>query len=396
MFKLIFSVAAVTALAQLLQLISQPLLTHLYTKESFGYFSIAVSVVTFSALLCNFQFNNLILVSKENTNKLFTSGFYFSIFMEIIVFTGLFVLFYFFFQGYRKILLFLIIFYLFFYCFNILFRAVMLKEGKNSLYSFGILLRSLVVVLFQVLFSFSYEKFGLILGVVVGEFILTIFGLFYGKELIRFSALKLKDILMSIYIEREFLLIGTIQEITSTAMFLAPLVLIVYKYSYAVGGEFSLVHKLAWGPAFLLAQVVSPILLQYVVKDGFKEKFLFNQYYSVAFFCITAIIAYYGCEVVFKLFIDNNWYNSIWMSKYIVIWVLSFIMALPYRILIRSERKQIIQFFIDLCILLFFMSILIVEYSFQQYILLLTILGVLGNFIIMFFGSSLAKERGWM
>jgi O-antigen/teichoic acid export membrane protein len=86
MFKLIFSVAAVTVLAQLLQLASQPLLTYLYTKESFGYLSVVMSIVAFAALICNFQFNNLILISKENTNKLFRSGLFFSALFELMVF----------------------------------------------------------------------------------------------------------------------------------------------------------------------------------------------------------------------------------------------------------------------------------------------------------------------
>lgn len=396
MFKLIFSVAAVTTLAQLLQLISQPLLTHLYTKESFGYLSVVISIVTFSALICNFQFNNLILISKEDTNKLFTSGFYFSIFMEAIVFLLLFVFSYCFFEENRNELLLLTIFYLLFYCFNVLFRAVMLKEGKNNIYSFGILLRSIAVVFSQILLSFYYKAFGLILGIVVGEFALIIFGFFYGREFVSFWGFKLKEILESIYLERKFLLVGTIQELTSTSMFLAPLVLIIYKYSYAIGGEFSVIHKLAWGPAFLLAQVVSPILLQYVTKDNFKDKFLFNKKYSVMFFCTAAIVAYYSCEIIFKFIIKNDWYNAIWMSKYIVIWVLSFIMALPYRVLMRAEKKQVTQFFIDLLILLVFLSILIAEYSFQQYTLLLVFFGVLGNFVIMLFGCDLAKKRGWV
>ena len=114
------------------------------------------------------------------------------------------------------------------------------------------------------------------------------------------------------------------------------------------------------------------------------------------FFCTAAIVAYYSCEIIFKFIIKNDWYNAIWMSKYIVIWVLSFIMALPYRVLMRAEKKQVTQFFIDLLILLVFLSILIAEYSFQQYTLLLVFFGVLGNFVIMLFGCDLAKKRGWV
>lgn len=396
MFKLIFSVAAVTALAQLLQLISQPLLTHLYTKESFGYLSVVLSVVTFSALICNFQFNNLILISKENTNKLFNSGLFFSVLMELIVFFTLFVFSYYFFEEFRGVLLLSTIIYLLFYCFNVLFRAVMLKEGRNSIYSYGILLRSFFVVIGQIGFSFFFKAFGLILGMILGEFVLIIFGLFYGKGLISFGNIKLTEILKPIFLEKKFLLTGTIQELASTSMFLAPLMLIIYKFSYAIGGEFSVVHKLAWGPAFLLAQVVSPVLLQHVAKDDFKDKFLFNKNNSMLFFCITATVAFLSSEFVFKLILKDDWYNAIWMSKYVVVWVLSFIMALPYRVLLRAEKKQIIQFFVDLIILLFYLSILLVEYSFQQYIILLVFFGIVGNFIIMLSASKLVQGKGWL
>lgn len=396
MFKLIFSVAVVTALAQVVQLVSQPLLTYLYTKESFGYLSIVTSIVTFSALICNFQFNNLILISKENTNKLFISGFFLSIFMEIIVFGFIFIFSYYIFENDRGVLLLLTLFYLLFYCFNVLFRAVMLKKEKNKIYSFGILIRSLVVVLSQIFLSLFYKSFGLIVGIIIGELVLFLYGFIYGKGVVKFNDLSLKALLEPICSEIKFLFTGTLQELTSTSMFLAPLLLIVYKYSYEIGGEFSVVHKLAWGPAFLLAQVVSPILLQYVSRENFKDKYLFDIKKSILFFCLTAIISFSSVSFIFGLLLKNDWYNAVWMSKYIVVWVLSFIMALPYRILIKVEKKQYIQFFVDFFILLFFLSILVMDYSFNQYVMLLTTFGVLGNFLIMLIGYGFAKKRGWM
>lgn len=393
MFKLIFSVAAVTALAQLLQLASQPLLTYLYTKESFGYLSVVMSIVAFAALICNFQFNNLILISKENTNKLFRSGLFFSALFELIVFLILFLFSFYIFSENRFTLYLLTIFYLSFYCFNVLFRAAMLKEGRNKIYSFGILIRSLVVVLGQVFFSFFYETFGLIMGMVVGEFILILYGLYYGNGLISFKGFEFKEILAPLVSERKFLIIGTIQELTSTSMFLAPLLLIIYKYSYELGGEFSVVHKLAWGPAFLLAQVVSPILLQYISKDIVEHKFLFDPIKTISSLTVISITAFLSCEFLFGLLLKNDWYNAIWMSKYIVVWSLSFIFSLPYRVLLRAKRKQVIQFIVDFLILLLFLSILFFNYAFKEYVILLVLSGVVGNIIIIFSTYFLLGKR---
>lgn len=395
MFKLIFSVAAVTALAQVLQLISQPLLTYLYTKESFGYLSVVASIVTFSALICNFQFNNLILISKEDTNYLFSSGLFFSIFMEGVVFLFLLIFSYLFFDNNENILVILTILYLLFYCFNVLFRAVMLRKNKNRVYSFGILFRSLVVVFSQVILFFYYKEFGLILGIIIGEFALIIFGFFNAKELVTIGNFSIKEIIKPIITEKKFLLIGTVQELTSTSMFLAPLLLIIYKYSYEVGGEFSVIHKLAWGPAFLLAQVVSPILLQHLSREDFHDKFLFNKKKSILFFIVTSLVAYYSCEIIFRIIIKDDWYHAIWMSKYIVIWALSFIMSLPYRVLLRAERKQKIQFFIDIIVLSLFLSVLIFPISFYTYIYILLFGGVVGNFMIIFATKHILKKRGW-
>lgn len=395
MFKLIFSVAAVTALAQVLQLISQPLLTYLYTKENFGYLSIVASIVTFSALICNFQFNNLILISKEDTNHLFSSGLYFSIFMEGVVFLFLLIFSYLFFDNNENILVILTILYLLFYCFNVLFRAVMLRKNKNRVYSFGILFRSLVVVFSQVILYFYYKEFGLILGIVVGEFSLIIFGFFNAKELVTISNFSIKEIIKPLIMEKKFLLIGTVQELTSTSMFLAPLLLIIYKYSYEVGGEFSVIHKLAWGPAFLLAQVVSPILLQHLSRENFHDKFLFNKKKSILFFIVTSLVAYYSCESIFRIIIKDDWYDAIWMSKYIVIWVLSFIISLPHRVLLRAERKQKIQFFIDVVVLFLFLSVLVFPISFYTYIYILVLGGMVGNFMIIFSTKQILEKRGW-
>ncbi|MCH7312344.1 oligosaccharide flippase family protein [Acinetobacter sp. ANC 4805] len=394
MFKLIFSVAAVTALAQLLQLISQPLLTYLYAKESFGYLSIIVSIITFISLICNFQFNNLILISKDNINRIFNTGLVSSFILEFFCFLFLIFFSYFIFQDKRVELLILTILYVVFYCFNVLFRAVLLRQGKNKLYSVGILIRSIVVVVSQILLSYYNKSLGLVLGVVVSEFVLVLFSVVFCRNNIGFY-LNLKDSISVFWENKKFLITGTIQELISTSMFISPLLLITYKFSYSVGGEFSVVHKLVWGPAFLLTQVVSPIFLQYVARDDFKEIYFFNIKNSIVFFCITASIAFYSTGFVFEFILKSDWYDAVWMSKYIVIWVLSFIMALPYRVLLRAEKKQIFQLPIDLLLLIVFMSIFIFDYSFYTYIYILTIFGTLGNFLIMFASGKIIRDRGW-
>lgn len=394
MFKLIFSVAAVTALAQLLQLISQPLLTYLYTKESFGYLSIIVSIITFISLICNFQFNNLILINKDNINRIFNTGLICSFILELFCFLFLVCFSYFIFQDNRGELLILTMLYVVFYCFNVLFRAVLLREGKNKLYSVGILIRSIVVVVSQILLSYYNKSLGLVLGVVVSEFVLVLFSVAFCGNNVGFY-LNLKDSI-SVFLEnKKFLITGTIQELISTSMFISPLLLITYKFSYSVGGEFSVIHKLVWGPAFLLTQVVSPILLQYVARDDFKEIYFFNIKRSMFFFCVTAFLAFYSTGFIFNLILKSDWHNAVWMSKYIVIWVLSFIMALPYRVLLRAEKKQIFQLPIDLLLLIVFMSIFIFDYSFYTYIYILTIFGTLGNFLIMFASGKIVRDRGW-
>lgn len=395
MFKLIFSVAAVTALAQVLQLVSQPLLTYLYTKESFGYLSLVVSIITFVSFICNFQFNNLILMSKKDTSTIFSTGVVCSFILEFLCFIFLLIFSYFIFQENRGILLILTMLYIVFYCFNVLFRAVLLKNNKNKIYSFGILIRSVAVVGGQILLSYYSKSLGLVLGVVLSEFVLVLYGFIFYKNNIEFN-LSIKDYIATFVENRKFLIIGTIQELVSTSMFISPLLLITYKFSYSIGGEFSVVHKLVWGPAFLLTQVVSPILLQYVSREDFKDIYLFNIKKSILFFCLTATFSFFSASFIFELLLKSDWYDAIWMSKYIVIWVISFIMSLPYRVLLRAEKKQIFQLPIDLGLLLIFMTVFIFDYSFYSYIYILTIFGTLGNFLIMFASIRLIRNKGWL
>lgn len=396
MFKLIFSLAAVTTLAQVLQLISQPLLTHLYTKESFGYLSIVVSIVSFGSIVCNFQFNNLALIEKKNVDNIFVSGLFFSLILELIFFLLLVLFSYHIFKENLFYFIFFTMLYLVFYCFNALFRAVLLKKQKNKLYSWGILIRSFVVIISQILFSFYYNYFGLIIGVVIGEFLLMILGLLLAKNIVKIRSLEIKKIAAPFLRNKKFLIIGTIQELFSTSMFIAPLLLITYNFSYAIGGEFSVVHKLSWGPAFLLTQVVSPVLLQFISNKDFKDTFLYDYKKSVLFFIFFSILIYFTSEYVFKIFLEDDWYEAIWMSKYILIWVVSFVMALPYRVLLRAEGKQIIQLYVDIFILLVFLSIFIFHFSFHNYIYLIFIFGVIGNFLIMFAANKSVRNRGWV
>lgn len=395
MFKLIFSVAAVTALAQLLQLLSQPLLTYLYTKESFGYLSLVVSTITFISLVCNFQFHNLILINKNNTSNIFSAGVITSFVLELFSFIFLFIISYWIFEENRFSLVLLSMLYIVFYCFNVVFRSVLLKNNENKIYSYGILIRSIFLVLAQIFFSYYNKSLGLILGVVFSEFVLVLYGFLFFKRNVVFD-FNIKKTIQTFVENKKFLITGTIQELVSTTMFISPLLFITYKFSYSIGGEFSVVHKLIWGPALLLTQVVSPILLQYVSKENFKDIYLFNIKTSILFFLLTSGVAFFTTSFIFDLILKDDWYNAVWMSKYIVIWVISFIMSLPYRVLLRAEKKQLYQLPIDFFVLFIFLSVFIFDYSFFSYIYVLATFGTVGNFLIMFAASKLVRSRGWL
>lgn len=388
MFKLIITIFSVTALAQLLQLSVQPMLTFLYSKDTFGHYSVFFSLFTFLSVICLFQYNNLVLIVKEKQIEVLNSGIFFVVLLDFFVILSFIVLYvidvYKDFNVFNYISLFLLIL---FYSISSIFRAHLIRANKNKVYSYSILIRSFSIALLQITFGFIGNEGGLIYGVVLGELISL---LYIFSKLDKHVLLKNNtNLALKIFMEnKHFLIWTTLQEIVAVFSFIMPVFLVNKIYGFSLGGEFSLAHKLVWSPAFLISQALSPVILKSISEESKDYLIFFDKKIIFLFLFLFLPVAYYSIDYALPLIINDEWKNTVWISQLLLFWVSFFIISIPSRLYLRATNRQKLQLILDVLIILIFSIIFFSKFDLNTTLKMLVFFGAMLNLILFIIGRS--------
>lgn len=386
MFKLIIMIFSVTALAQLLQLGIQPLLTFLYSKEVFGHYSVFFSLFTFLSVVCLFQYNNLVLIGKNNLSEVLNSGKFFIILLDFIVilsFLALYITDIYVNIGITDYInLFILIFL---YSLSSIFRSSLIKLNKNKEYSFSILLKSFFISVSQVFFGVFDIKSGLIYGVILGELISLIYIILKSPSHSLFS-INVKSAVATFIENKQFLVWTTLQEIVAVFAFVMPIFIINKNYGFALGGEFALAHKLIWSPAFLISQALSPVILKKISEESKDYMVFFDKRAIFIFLFLICPIAYYILGYLLPLILNNEWENVVWIAQLLLFWVSLFVISIPSRLYLRATNRQAIQLILDLSTILIFFIVFQVKLDISITIKILVFSGAVLNLALLIVG----------
>ena len=152
--------------------------------------------------------------------------------------------------------------------------------------------------------------------------------------------------LKQVYEFKNFIKYSTLESLLNNLGVHAPVFIIAFLFSEAEAGIFAYCSRLMNYPASLLVSVVNkPVLNEYVIIYNDKKDELFNQiekYYKIYFYLVNSLVLVipYIFSLIFTLIANDQWQESIVISKLLSPWITGLLIATPFTPLFLVLRKQ--------------------------------------------------------
>lgn len=283
-FKKIFNLTVYLSIAQMILVITMPLVTRLYSPHAFAYFGYSVTLVTIFLPLTSLQYEYAIPLVKINLIKHLIIKLCIYLVMGITIFLSILCLSLIYYTHYHISII------LFFFTFSILllqgflqvYSMWLITEGKANQVAYGKLLQNIIMIFTQIILALFYscESYELLLGLIAGLLI----NLIYYKGMLLHDLVRVK-----LTKRRLFFLLKKNYQLplyTSWAMFiessstLMPILFIGFLYGAKYSGLYFLVYRVFNAPIALLNNAISKILLKELgdrIKDNLTIATLFNK-----------------------------------------------------------------------------------------------------------------------
>ena len=329
-------------LAQLISVLSIPVLTRLYSESEFGLYSIFLSCCGVLSTLMVLRLDIAIL----NVNSLIwqqralksilkigmTTCFVFS-FLIVIFYTELKVLLKLPFELLVLTPIAALCLSLFNFYINI-FIKINDYSGVNKTRIF----RTVKLNIIQI--SSAQLAYGLIIGELVSRFI---------AILIMRRRLQIKTLLQNVHVNmfrfvlffKKYMTYSLLSGVLSTFTMQLPTFFLTFKYGLASAGAYLIAIRLASLPSVFLGQTMSQLLTaridQIKVRNSFLYKILFiNSIASIVIFLLAFLIVKFGGHVI----LGEAWESSLLFFYILIPLYLSQLIVQPFNNLLNNQNKQ--------------------------------------------------------
>ncbi len=358
-----------TILAQLLSILLQPLIRRLYSAESFGIFSVYLSLIGMITVVSSLRFDDAIVIpksDKESVNLIGLSlffNFFINLFLFVVVmmFRGKLILFLNLPSDFPVAVLYIIpvgaFFVNTFQCFNLW----LIRKRKFFPVSANKIVRRGSEGLSQVGFAFTRINNGLIFSDLIGQVANVSVAIFQAVR--NGLSFKLISITKLKYVFRkysDFPKYNLIPAFMSACSYFIPPILINKFFSSEAAGFFDLSKLLLSIPLALIASSLSSVLLQKISEKFQKGESFLNDLKPIMMVVVSIslleiIIIFFFGEYIFRFIFGDAWITSGTISR-IMVWsfALNFIVTSFSSIFVTMRRIKtysIWQFFYFLAIL---------------------------------------------
>ena len=392
-----------TIIAQLISILLQPILRRLFTPESFGIYSVYLSLIGMILILCSLRYDDTIVLpksDKESTNLLGLAlmiNFFFNLFILILVlilgnriisFLNLP-------SNFPKSILYIIPGGAFLLGTYSSVNSWLIRKKRYYSISINKLVRrsseGAAQISFAILKSFNGLIYSDIIGQVANVTTVAIQAKRYGLNFKLISNIKLKYVFRKY---SEFPKYNLIPAFMSSCSYLLPPIFINKFFSPETAGFFDLSKLLLSIPLAFIASSISNVLLQRIAeKFNKRESFLAELkpvFYIVGLISVAEIltIMFFGDDL-FRIVFGSQWITSGKISK-IMVWSFAFnFIASSFTSIFVSMRRiktySIWQFiyFVSILSLLFFKHLPFTEFL-KVYVLIEVLCYILVSMIMFF------------
>jgi O-antigen/teichoic acid export membrane protein len=371
-----------TVIAQLISILLQPFLRRFFSPESFGIFSVYLSLIGIITVLASLRFDDAIVLpktDKESANVLslaliFNFLFNFLLFIVVILKGEKIILFLNLPENFPVHVLYIIPLGAFLYNTYQCLNYWLIRKQKFYSVSVNKLLRRGAEGVSQVSFAFAKLPNALIYSDIIGQSanVLTVIIQTFRNGL-TFKVVSLNRLKYVFKKYRDFPKFNLIPAFMSTCSYLLPPVFINKFFSSESAGYFDLAKLLLSVPLALVATSFSSVLLQRVSeKFNRRESFLSDLKPVAAIVSLISVIeilsiVFFG-EGLFKFIFGATWVFSGEISK-ILVWsfTFNFIVSTFTTIFISMRRIKTYSiyqlfYFVAILSLLFFKSLAFIEF----------------------------------
>jgi O-antigen/teichoic acid export membrane protein len=326
-----------TVLAQLISILLQPFLRRFFSPETFGTYSVYLSVVGIIAVISSLRYDDAIVLpgkDKESANVLFLSllsNFIFNLvlFLIIMIWGNKIITFLNIPSSFPISILYLIPLSVFLFNTYQSFNYWLIRKRKYYSVSLNKLVRRGSEGISQITFALLKNPKGLIFSDIIGQSANVITAIFqsfrYGFNCKFISVRKTKYVLKKY---SDFPRYNLIPALMSTCSFFLPPIFINKFFSADNTGYFDLAKLLLSIPLALVASSLSNVLLQRIAEKFHNRDSFVNELKPVLFvvsaICIAEllVILLFGIGI-FKFAFGDNWGISGEISK-IMVWSFTF------------------------------------------------------------------------
>jgi O-antigen/teichoic acid export membrane protein len=370
-----------TALAQMIPIILQPFLRRFYSPETFGAYSVYLSIVGILSIVSSFKYELAIILPRNEKNA--SNIFFLTVIVNLL---------------YNLVLLFVVVIwkddllkflnldksfsiYLYFAPLGIFFynlyqslnnwlvrRKAFLPVSINKFVRRGTEGAS------QIVFKFLKITNGIIFGDIIGHISNIISGCFQAnKSGLKLSSLSLNKLKYVINKYSDFPRYNVIPSFMSACSFLLPAILINKFYSAEYTGYFDLSKLLLSIPLALISTSISSVLLQIIAEKYRENKSIMSELKPVIYLIAgigiaeIIIIVFFGI-LMFRLLFGVQWGFSGEISK-VLVWsyALNFIVASFSAIFISMDKIKLLSiwqvfYFLSILSLILFKNLPFIDF----------------------------------
>jgi lipopolysaccharide exporter len=341
-----------TALAQLIAIISYPVLSRLYSPESFGLFASVMAVSSIVIPVASLRYESAIVIEKDNDAVIKLQSLCLSALLCTSLSCLLLLAFYpDLFTPNREtnsvggLIYFAAPIIFLFGMANVLF-ARLNRESRYKLLSSAHIARKFTIVLSQLILSlFGIASFGLLLGNLFGAIVAISVVLVFGKDV--FGKLLSRDVFSKDIALRylDFPKYSAPQSFINGVMAQMPILTFGIYYGAGVVGSVYLATKIVQLPLIVMGQSVRTVFLKHAADNRQKISKLYVSFTKITLVLTLIIIIpiavlFYCGPDLFELVFGNEWRQAGTFSGWLAVWFGANFVQQPSRALFIVFEKQ--------------------------------------------------------
>jgi len=351
-----------SVLAQLLLIISSPILTRLYSPKAFGVYALFIGIIGILSTVSNLRYEQAIIIPKEDVKSI--QLIYLSLFINII-FSSLLFLFLFLFSEiifkFFKIedlveYYWIIPIAVFFIgCFQV-FNYWLIRNKKFNKISKIKIQQSAVIITIQLVF-YKIGAIALILGHSAGQLLGVIKNGYIFLKTTKSNRSEIRQV-ASEY--KNFPIYSTWSALLNSTGAQLPVLIFTAYYSPAVAGLYMLTQRVIKGPLSIVSQAVTQIFISNLrnEENKIKKKLLGVNNFLTSIVIIPFAIIIVAGNKIFSLVFGSNWAEAGTVAAILSPWMFLVFICSPISSLIEYKGKQ--TFFLKFQIILFLSRIIFI------------------------------------